>query len=445
MIHLGSNHFAIDIGSNSIKGGVLDVASGEVTHVCARPFPAPIGDLRAGMVEIDPKGIVEAVDSIVEELTGEMGSLCHGWICGQMGGVILADDRGRAKSNYISWRDQRSLARGRTGRSTFEQLQDDWPEPIMASLGRELQPGSMSTLLHWLSENRKLNDGVMPLSISDFVIASIARQPGRMHGTHAIGLLDLEKNDWHYEAFERIGLGDLWWPELIHDTSEIATWKRGHRTILIHGSYGDQQSALLGARLDRDELSINISTGSQVSMLTDTFRGGPYQTRKYFGNEWLNTVTHLPAGRSLNALMQLLTELSDAESVRLERSWKTVQEKMDSVAETDLRANIAYFASPVGRSGTLENMTTENLSVGHLFLAACVSMANNYEAAAKRLSSRQEWNTVALSGGLAQSLPRLVSLIQSRFKKPIRESIGEETLLGMLQLARQHSIQSSPL
>ena len=180
-------------------------------------------------------------------------------------------------------------------------------------------------------------------------------------------------------------------------------------------------------------------------MLTDTFRGGPYQTRKYFGNEWLNTVTHLPAGRSLNALMQLLTELSDAESVQLERSWKTVQEKMDSVAETDLRANIAYFASPVGRSGTLENMTTENLSVGHLFLAACVSMANNYEAAAKRLSSRQEWNTVALSGGLAQSLPRLVSLIQSRFKKPIRESIGEETLLGMLQLARQHSIQSSPL
>lgn len=445
MIHIGSSHFAIDIGSTSIKGGILDVSSGEVTHVCTRPFPLAMDGLRAGMVEIDPKEILAAVESIVDELTSEMSSLCHGWICGQMGGVILANDRGRAKSNYISWRDQRSLVRGRTGRSTLEQMQDDWPEPIMASLGRELQPGSMSTLLHWLSENRQLNDGVMPLSISDFVIANVARQPGRMHETHAIGLLDLEKNDWHYEAFERVGLGDLWWPELIHDTSEIATWKRGHRTILIHGSYGDQQSALLGARLTREELSINISTGSQVSMLADSFCSGPYQTRKYFGNQWLNTVTHLPAGRSLNALMHLLTELSDAESVKLDRPWKTVQEKMDSIVETDLKANIAYFASPVAKSGTLENMTTENLSVGHLFLAACVSMANNYEAAAKRLSSRQEWSSIALSGGLAQSLPRLVSLIQSRLKKPIRESIGEETLLGMLQLAQQHSIQSSPL
>ena len=72
-------------------------------------------------------------------------------------------------------------------------------------------------------------------------------------------------------------------------------------------------------------------------------------------------------------------------------------------------------------------------------------MASNYETAAKRLNSGQDWNSVALSGGLAQSLPPLASLIQSRFKKPIRESIGEETLLGMLQLAQQHSIQSSPL
>ncbi|MFN7734662.1 MAG: sedoheptulokinase [Pirellula sp.] len=443
MIHLGSNHFALDIGSTSIKGCVLDVESGQIAGVCTRPFPAPMGNLPSSSIEIDPRAVLEVVESIVDELTSEMGSQCHGWICGQMGGVILADDRGRAKSNYLSWRDQRSLVSGGSGRCTLDRLREDWPEPIMASLGRELQPGSTSTLLHWLSEHRQLRDGVMPLSIADFVIANVARQPGRMHGTHAIGLLDLQKDDWHYEAFERIGLGDLWWPELIRDASQIALWKRGDRTIALHGAFGDQQSALLGARLASDELSINISTGSQVSMLTDSFRSGPYQTRKYFGNQWLNTVTHLPAGRSLNALMQLLTELSEAESVPLERPWKTVQEKMESVAETDLQANIAYFASPVGKSGTLENMTTENLSVGHLFLAACVSMANNYETAAKRLSSRQDWSQLALSGGLAQSLPRLVSLIQSRFKKPIRESIGEETLLGMLQLAQQHTIQSS--
>ena len=172
-----------------------------------------------------------------------------------------------------------------------------------SSLGRELQPGSLTSLMHWLSEHRQLSDGVLPLSIADYCISHLAQQPGRMHTTHAIGLLDLNSNDWHYNALERIGLGDLWLPELIRDTLSIADWKLGGRIYKVHGAYGDQQCALVGAGLKTDELSINISTGSQVSMLTERFQGGPFQTRCYFGDRWLNTITHLPAGRALNALM----------------------------------------------------------------------------------------------------------------------------------------------
>jgi len=300
VIHIGSTHFVLDIGSVAIHGAVIDPDSQDVAHRTSRPFPDPIGGGPSGHVEIDPKGVLSACEAVVDELTSHMGSQCHGWICGPTGGVILTDGLGRPRSNYLSWRDRRTLEDGRPGRCMLDRIRDDWPEPIMASLGRELQPGSMSALLHWLSENRKLPDGVMPLTITDFVISHMARQPGRMHSTMAVGLLELGKCDWHYGALERIGLGDLWWPELSHDLEPIAQWKRGHRNIAIHGAFGEQACGLFGAGLGDEELCIHMAAGAPVSLLSTRFEAGPYQTRKYFGNHWLNTVTYMPSVRSLD-------------------------------------------------------------------------------------------------------------------------------------------------
>ena len=49
----------IDIGSSSIKGAVLDLATQAVHAPVSRPFPAPIGSLARARVEIDPKATVK--------------------------------------------------------------------------------------------------------------------------------------------------------------------------------------------------------------------------------------------------------------------------------------------------------------------------------------------------------------------------------------------------
>lgn len=438
MIRPGLSAIALDIGSTSIKGAVLDIQSSEIVSIASRPFPDPIENLPSGHIEIDPKAIVARVLEVIDELSEPLSQRCSIWICGQMGGLILSDERGRAKSNYISWRDQRSLKATGGSCASMEKIRMDWPENVFASLGRELQPGSTSALLHWLSEHRQLSDGVLPLSIADYCISHLAKQPGTMHTTHAIGLLDLNKWDWHYAAMERIGLGDLWWPELIPDSRSVAQCKIGSRVYQVHGSYGDQQCALFGAGLDSGHLSINISTGSQVSMLTETFTSGHYQTRAYFGDRWLNTLTHLPAGRSLNALMGLFSELAQAEGKPLERAWDIASQKLDQIESTELMADIAFFASPFGDSGAISNITTENLTVGNLMLAACNAMATNYVQAAQRLGDKSRWQSILVSGGLPSRFPRLIRLISERFGLPVVQQCGEETLLGLLRLAEQH-------
>jgi sugar (pentulose or hexulose) kinase len=206
----------------------------------------------------------------------------------------------------------------------------------------------------------------------------------------------------------------------------------------LFGAYGDQQCALRGAGLAREELSLNASTGSQVSLRTSRFQPGPYQTRKYFSGDWLNTVTHLPAGRSLNVLVDLLTELARAEGIALRNPWEYIQREASEVQTTELQVDLAFFAGPLGSTGGIQQITTDNLTIGNLFHAAYRAMAENYAHCADWLDPARSWKSVVLSGGLTQTAPVLRSHIQQRFTVPIHESAGEETLSGLLDIAKGH-------
>jgi sugar (pentulose or hexulose) kinase len=208
----------------------------------------------------------------------------------------------------------------------------------------------------------------------------------------------------------------------------------------VFGSYGDQQCALRGAGLQRDELSLNISTGSQVSRRTTSFQPGRYQSRKYFFGDTLDTVTHLPAGRSLNVLVDLLTEVARAQGIVLEHPWETINSLVESVDDTDLEIDLAFFQGSLGNRGSIENISTGNLSVGTLFMAAFREMADNYVRISERFSS-MDWKGVVLSGGLTQKAPRLRSLLKDRFSVPLRESAAEETLAGLLDIARHDTLR----
>jgi sugar (pentulose or hexulose) kinase len=356
-----------------------------------------------------------------------------------MGGTILVNGDGEPLSNYLSWRDQRTLQVLADGQTTLDQIRQRWPTEVMNSLGNELQPGSTTSLLCWLSQQGELPGDAVPATIADFVLGRLCNVQPRMHVTHAIGMLDLRTGQWHREAFDRLGLNKLRLPSLSHDVEPIGRLTRQGRSMEVYGAYGDQQCALYGAGLQRGELSLNISTGSQVSLRTDQFQPGRYQTRMFFEGDWLNTVTHLPAGRSLNVLVDLLTELAAAEGIMLQNPWQHILHKTAEIKVSSLEADLAFFAGPLGDSGCIRQITTENLSVGYLFHAAFRAMADNYARCADWLDPQRRWNSVVLSGGLTQSAPVLKEMLQQRFTAPFRESSGEETLLGLMQLAKGYA------
>ncbi|MCA9121740.1 MAG: hypothetical protein H6822_07375 [Planctomycetaceae bacterium] len=426
----------LDIGSSSIKGAVLNLDSLTIESTARVACPEPIANLPSRHFELDPLAVVDAVEGVVVQLLNEFDD-CAGIVsCTQMAGVVLTDAAGNPLTNYLSWRDQRVAEKHPSGEySYYDLLQSRLGETVMQQLGHECKLGSSPSLLFWLAEQNCLPSDATPLMLGDFVWRRLCGAEPVTEYTNALGALNLQTRDWHREAFALLGIAELQWPRLCEAYQAVGALTVRGRRILCYPSVGDHQCALAGTMLRSGELSINASTGSQISLLATDYRVGDYQVRPYFDGQYLNTLTHLPAGRSLNVLVDLLTELARSQAITLADPWSYIAQAAAG-AETDLTADLAFFAGPMGERGSIGNITVDNLHVGTLFRAAFQNMADNYRECSRRLSPQQQWSNLVLSGGLIQNCDVLRELIIGEFACPHRVcTTSEETLTGLLVLA----------
>jgi hypothetical protein len=246
----------------------------------------------------------------------------------------------------------------------------------------------------------------------------------------------LETMQWHSDVIARLGLGGLRWPEIVPHGTIVGQIAAGNRSIPCYTPIGDYQAAMLGALIKQGELSLNISTGSQASLLRSSLEFGDYQTRPFFDGQYLSCITHIPAGWSLDLLVRLLSELADSQQIQLDDPWPYIIQAATAASSPKLKVNLAFFTSSCGDHGQIANIHEQELTVGHLFRAAFQNMADNYYASALRLSAAKDWQKLVFSGGLAQKIPLLREMICEKFQMGFRLCpTSEDTLLGLLALA----------
>jgi sugar (pentulose or hexulose) kinase len=252
----------------------------------------------------------------------------------------------------------------------------------------------------------------------------------------AHGALDVETLAWHRGVIEKLGLAPVRWPQIVQQGAVIGEGRIGSRVLRFFAPVGDYQCSQAGACLAEGELSINISTGSAVVQLARGCEFGGFQTRPWFDGRFLKTVTHIPAGRALNALVRLLSELAEAQRMTLRDPWEYIVAEAENAPANDLRVNPAFYFSAMGGRGSITNAHEENLRVGPLFRAAFEGMADNYAACADRICPSRDWSRLVFSGGVALKTPLLRRLICDRLGSAHRLAASDEdTLLGLLALA----------
>jgi sugar (pentulose or hexulose) kinase len=431
----------VDLGTSFIKGAVLDMERQQLTHIHRVPFPAPLPGLPPLYREFDPAAILAAVRDLLEALLPCCAGGCEGLVmCSQMHGLVLTTAQGEARSNLTTWQDQRVLMPHPSGQGTYFDVMASRISPAqIVQLGNELRAGQPMGLLFWMVERGEPPAPDLYLaSLPDFVLANLCESAPRMETTNAMahGVLNLETGQWHREVIAALGLDGLRWPEIRPHGDVVGHLRWKGRDIPCYTPVGDFQCSITGALLRAGELSLNISTGSQVSQLRDTLEFGNFQTRPFFDGRYLLTITHIPAGRSLTALVRLLSELAEAQGVALPDPWAYVAQAAAHVAPPRLRANLAFFNSSCGDHGEFTNIREEELTVGHLFRAAFENMTSNYYANALRIAPDRGWSNLVFSGGLVQKFPILREMICERFDAPYRICpTSEDTMLGLMALA----------
>ncbi len=429
----------IDLGTTFIKGAVLNLQERRLESVRRRPFPERLANRNPLLWEIDPGEVVAAARVLIDELAPHAPS-CEGVVmCSQMHGLVLTDERGQPMSNCVSWRDRRVSMPHPAGPGTyFDEIVRRVNGQQQRQLGHELEPGRPICDLFWLAEQGKLDSGLTPVSLPDFVLSRLCNATPAVEATNAsaYGAFNLETLDWHDEVIRELGLAKLNWPAIRRQGEIVGSFKMRTHEVPCFMPVGDFQCALLGALLGGDELSLNISTGSQISRLTPTLSLGNYQTRPFFEGEFLNTFTDPPGGRALNVLIDLLLQLPAGREIDRQDCWKFIANAAEEVTETDLKVDLTFFPGPDGERGSITNIRGGNLTVGQLFQAAFNDMAEKYYACALRLWPEKSWKNLVFSGGLVCKLAVLREIIQKRLGTGYRlPPSTEDALLGLLVLA----------
>lgn len=433
-------YLALDLGTSFLKGAVLETEQAAITHISRTPFPPALAGLPPRHVEVDPAAIVQATQELLAQLSDVAPDAAGIVVSSQMHGVVLTGADGKAITNVVTWQDQRILDAGERGvGSYYDALNEHLTPAMIAATGNGLKPSLPLCTLYWWMRQGQLLDEAVPASLPDYVLATLAGSAPVAEPTMAasFGMLDLAKRDWHQPILHDLGLYKLVWPPVVDLRLPSYEIPLGGRRLPCYAPIGDHQCSVMGALLQPGELSLNISTGSQVGVMTPIFTPGDYETRPYFDGGFLQTITRIPAGRALNALVGLLTELAQAEGYTVADPWATIAAAVEVTPQTEVEMDVSFFASPVGEQGAMLNLREENLHVGHLFRAAFQSMARNYQLCAGRLTPPQPSTRLVFSGGLAQRFEALREEIATRFGLPYRLCpSSEDALLGLLALAR---------
>jgi xylulokinase len=311
----------IDLGTSSVKAMLLDVDNG-VIDVINRNYGVDIPQIN--YAEQSPEMWWEATISILRTLRDRQekafADIAVIGLSGQMHGIIVTDDAGKALRPAIIWLDQRSS----------EQLSQIGSKVTFDEMGEILHnrvfTGFAFPSLLWIYENEpetysRIHKILQP---KDYIRLKMTGMFGTdFSDASATAIFNTGKKEWAWDIIERFNIPKKIFPDC-HEATEIAgviTSECAKLTGLnagipvIFGS-GDQPAQSIGNGAVKEGLIVsNIGTGGQISAYT---KNDKYDS-KLRTHTFCHSIDHaytifgatLCSGMSLNWLKNKILNIDD--------------------------------------------------------------------------------------------------------------------------------------
>ncbi len=433
-------YLLVDFGTTSTKSALVDLDTGAFSH--PERYPAipnsagppgrceiPLGALRRRFLEICADGQAQA------PLRGIL-------LCSEMHGFALLDRRGDPLTNYISWKDERSLEPVQ-GQDTFSLVAGQLGRAFKDLTGMRPRPGFPLMNAAHLGRSTSLPAEARLVSLPCWLASCSGEGGETIHPTILAGLAvyDLGR---HATAGELLGLlrqltGCTFAVGEPAQAQQVAGYWRGDGAkVPIYVGVGDHQCAVLGAaNLPGQTLSLNLGTGSQASVINGESPSEELETRPYFDDLLLQTITHIPAGRALAAHLDFLAQVRATPDSQEFWAMLAALDEPDLSGAT-MQFGLSLFKSARGyrEGGRISHIEEGTYTLENYLASLLASFLDQYIEVRDLLDPHHQLTQAILSGGLARNLPRLHQLFAHRAAcQALPATPIDESLLGLRTLA----------
>lgn len=440
-----SKFLLIDFGASRIKAAIFCLETLLLSVIESYPAPGNCSNKGPGYYEISCEDIRASFQRICIKYR-EKQKIDGIFLCSQMHGFAMMNSSGGFESNYISWQDQRSIERI-DGIETFsliqEQISPYYFKKITGSRLRSLYP--FVKLVHILRESRSAST----YSVVDLcgVITGGSGVPNRIHASMLAGMGVMNLSNGSTEQMDQlidsITGQHINWGILSDETCVAGYWVHDGERTPIHVGVGDHQCSVLGAgNRPNQTISLNLGTGSQVSIIRDHYEEivhDDIDIRPYFGHQYMQCVTHIPSGRVLRAYVELIESTVLAGKGNLD-VWKQLASIQIEESHSCLPSfNMALFDGAWGFDGIggrVCGIHENNWNLNSYLAGLITSYTQQYQQVVSLLDPEERISQCIVSGGVPRKIPIIKDIFRHLLNREICMSdFYEETLVGLAVIA----------
>lgn len=428
----------LDIGTTTISAVVVGMEEREILKAYTIPNGSFIEtDLPWEKIQ-DPDKIMQKALGLLEEILQEHQDIGVIGLTGQMHGIVYLDENGKHISPLYTWQDGR-------GNIPVEKIlsEDPVPEDALSEAGRSIcgileeeygvkaHTGyGLVTHLYNCRNNLVPEGAAKVCTIMDYLgMRLTGRRTPLMHSSNAasLGLYDAKKNGFRADILQKAGADADVLPEVTDDFISVGSYKG----ILVSAAIGDNQASFLGSVENAaDSVLVNMGTGGQISVLSDTyFTAKGIEARPFVKGHYLLAGSSLCGGRAYALLEHFFRSYAEAAGITGVDHYSVMGKILDEKNDGEkLKVNTTFSGTreKPEKRGSIKNIGTENFTPKALIGGVLEGMAEELYKMYRKIEK-----------GLAGPKTRMVASGNGiRKNRHLQEVMSEKFGMG-LELAKR--------
>lgn len=428
----------LDIGTTTISAVVVGMEEREILKAYTIPNGSFIEtDLPWEKIQ-DPDKIMQKALGLLEEILQEHQDIGVIGLTGQMHGIVYLDENGKHISPLYTWQDGR-------GNIPVEKIlsEDPVPEDALLEAGRSIcgileeeygvkaHTGyGLVTHLYNCRNNLVPEGAAKVCTIMDYLgMRLTGRRTPLMHSSNAasLGLYDAKKNGFRADILQKAGADADVLPEVTDDFISVGSYKG----IPVSAAIGDNQASFLGSVENAaDSVLVNMGTGGQISVLSDTyFTAKGIEARPFVKGHYLLAGSSLCGGRAYALLEHFFRSYAEAAGITGVDHYSVMGKILDEKNDGEkLKVNTTFSGTreKPEKRGSIKNIGTENFTPKALIGGVLEGMAEELYKMYRKIEK-----------GLAGPKTRMVASGNGiRKNRHLQEVMSEKFGMG-LELAKR--------